>query len=376
MSEYQYVGFRAIDAPVSEKSLEYMHAQSSRAEISSWAFDNEYHYGDFGGNALEMLRRGYGLHLHYANFGTRRLMIRLPHGLPDAKAAKPYLGDELQFVKDKGKDAGILSIDPYFESDARDELWDLPELVDRLVPLAAEIIAGDLRPLYIANLSVALDDNHDPDETSEPPVPAGLEKLSDAQLALAELYGVDEDLLAAAAEKSPALPPQADVQGQYADWLRQMPTASKDALLSRLMADPQSAVRGDLLADFHKDRPRAAWPAVESHRTISELLAAADKAKEEASRRKSQKAARERAKKIAKLAADPEPALRQSEQLMKQRSSDAYRQIACLLADVREALAGSARSSLADEHAQKLKTANPTLRVLTSELRKQGFLKK
>jgi hypothetical protein len=41
MSEYQYVGFRAIDAPVSEKNLEYMHAQSLRAEISAWSFDNE-----------------------------------------------------------------------------------------------------------------------------------------------------------------------------------------------------------------------------------------------------------------------------------------------------------------------------------------------
>src|SRR5262249_41817725 len=118
MSEYQYVAFRAIDAPVSDKNLEYMHAQSSRAEITPWSFDNEYHCGGFHGNGLEMLRRGYGLHLHYANFGTRTLMIRLPHGLPDAQAAKPYLGDELQFVKDRGGDAGILSVEPYYEPDA------------------------------------------------------------------------------------------------------------------------------------------------------------------------------------------------------------------------------------------------------------------
>ena len=34
MSEYQYVLFRAIDGPVSPKNLEYMHQQSSRAEIT------------------------------------------------------------------------------------------------------------------------------------------------------------------------------------------------------------------------------------------------------------------------------------------------------------------------------------------------------
>src|SRR6266550_2145969 len=83
MSEHQYVAFRAVDGPVSEKNLEYMRRQSSRAEISPWAFENEYHYGDFGGNAEEMLRRGYDVHLHYANFGIRKLLIRLPHGLPD-----------------------------------------------------------------------------------------------------------------------------------------------------------------------------------------------------------------------------------------------------------------------------------------------------
>jgi len=46
MSEFQYVGFRAIDGPVSEKNLEFMRRQSSRAEITPWSFDNEYHYGE------------------------------------------------------------------------------------------------------------------------------------------------------------------------------------------------------------------------------------------------------------------------------------------------------------------------------------------
>jgi hypothetical protein len=58
MSEYQYVGFRAIDAPVSAKNLHYMQQQSTRAEVTEWSFDNEYHFRDFHGNAEEMLRRG------------------------------------------------------------------------------------------------------------------------------------------------------------------------------------------------------------------------------------------------------------------------------------------------------------------------------
>jgi hypothetical protein len=62
MSEYRYIGFRAAEKPVSDKDLEYMRQQSTRAEITPWSFDNEYHFGDFRGDAEGMLRRGYDIH--------------------------------------------------------------------------------------------------------------------------------------------------------------------------------------------------------------------------------------------------------------------------------------------------------------------------
>src|SRR5947208_3224444 len=85
MSEHQFVDFVAVDRPVSPKNLAFMRQQSTRAEISEWRFTNEYHFGDFRGNATAMLRRGYDVHLHYANFGIRRIMFRLPEGLPCEK---------------------------------------------------------------------------------------------------------------------------------------------------------------------------------------------------------------------------------------------------------------------------------------------------
>jgi len=57
VSEYQFIAFRAIDAPVSEKNLQYMRKQSSRAVITPWSFENEYRFGDFRGNVPEMRRR-------------------------------------------------------------------------------------------------------------------------------------------------------------------------------------------------------------------------------------------------------------------------------------------------------------------------------
>jgi hypothetical protein len=377
MSEFQYVAFRAIDGPVSPKNLEFMERQSTRAEITPWAFDNEYHYGDFRGDAAEMLRRGYDFHFHYANFGTRTLMIRLPNGLPDAKAARAYFeGDSLSFLKDKTGPGGILCIEPFFEAGELDDLWNLDEILNRLLPLRAEILDGDLRTLYLAHLAVVSDGNHDPEEEKEGPVPAGLNKPTDAQRALAELYGLSDALIAAAARNAPALPQRSDAENQYEAWLQRQPEATRNAWLAQLMADPGSAVRREILAEFQKSQGTSSWPTVSLGRTIAELEAAAEDIQSDKNRKNAEKAARARAKKLADLAADPMPTLRETEQLVKQRGTDAYHQIALLLADLREALAGSEQSDLPEQQARKLKNSHPTLRMLTSELRRQGFLQK
>ena len=135
MSEFQYVGFRAIDAPLDDDQLHYMESQSSRGEITRWSFDNTYHYGDFRGNAVEMLRRGYDLHLYYANFGIRKVMIRLPQGLPIPKArcAKYLDGESVVWQADAKGSAGILTISASTDSGALDELWGVEEYLERIV---------------------------------------------------------------------------------------------------------------------------------------------------------------------------------------------------------------------------------------------------
>ena len=47
-----------------------------------------------------------------------------------------------------------------------------------------------------------------------------------------------------------------------------------------------------------------------------------------------------------------------------------------MLADLREALAGSKKSDLAEKQALKLKTKNPRLNRLTGALREQDFVPK
>ncbi len=375
MSEFQYIGFRAAEKPVSDKNLEYMRQQSSRAEITPWTFDNEYHYGDFSGDELHMLRRGYDIHLHYANFGIRKLLIRLPHNLPNTPGASPYFTkDGLQFLKDKQGQGGILSISPYHEPGDQDELWNVNELLDRLVPLRADILEGDLRPLYLAQLAIRSDAEHDPEESTEGPVPAGLGNLTAAQRALAELFGLSDALIAAAALGNPEQPVQEDTGKLYAGWLQSLPQATKDAWLLEWLADAHSSARSDVLAEFRKSRPMAAWPTVQRDRTIAELETAAEDIHKNAVRKATEKAAQKRAKRLADMAADPAPTLRETERLVKLRSRESYVAIATLLKDLREALAGTKQAGLAEQQAQKLKKENPTLNLLTSELRRAGFL--
>jgi hypothetical protein len=90
----------------------------------------------------------------------------------------------------------------------------------------------------------------------------------------------------------------------------------------------------------------------------------------------SEKAARQRAKRLAGMVADPAATIRDTERLVRGRSREAYDEVAALLADLRDALAGSDHSGLAEQQAQKLKNEHPTLKLLTSALRDRGFLPK
>ena len=276
MSEFQYVAFRAIDAPVSKQNLKYMREQSTRAEITPRAFDNQYSFGDFHGDRVEMLRRGYDFHFHYADFGVRKLMFRVPE-LPSE--AKEYLiDDQLCFTKDKsGQPSGILTFNLSHEPGDLEDVWEPAELVDDLLPLRAEILKGDLRPLYLAHLAIASDMNHDPSEEKDGPVPAGLDKLTPAQKAFAEFYGIDKALLAAAARGAPSLAGRAKAKENFDQWLEGQPEKAKDSWLLRLMENEEgAAVRSEILLTYRKSLKAPGWLTVKIDRTIAEVLEKAE----------------------------------------------------------------------------------------------------
>ena len=94
MSEYQYYEFRAIDRPLGQKEMDELRALSTRAEITPTSFTNTYHWGDFKGNPATLMDRYFDAFLYVANWGTHRLMFRIPRRFLDAEAASAYCDDE------------------------------------------------------------------------------------------------------------------------------------------------------------------------------------------------------------------------------------------------------------------------------------------
>ena len=90
MSEYQYYEFQAIDRPLSRDETAAVRALSTRATITPTRFVNEYQWGDFKGDPLTLMARYYDAHLYFANWGTHRLMLRLPRRLLDPQTARRY----------------------------------------------------------------------------------------------------------------------------------------------------------------------------------------------------------------------------------------------------------------------------------------------
>ncbi len=96
MSEYQYYEFLAVDQPLDARQLKEMRALSTRARITPTSFVNTYHWGDFKEDPRALMARYFDAFLYLANWGTRRLMIRLPSSLLGLQTARRYCGERIR----------------------------------------------------------------------------------------------------------------------------------------------------------------------------------------------------------------------------------------------------------------------------------------
>ena len=186
MSEYQYYEFQALDRPLTQKQISELRAYSSRAQITPSSFVNEYNWGDFKGDERQWMDQYFDAFLYFANWGSRRLMLRLPKKLLDPKTAASYCADQRFSCRQKD-DHIVLS----FESEVEDYEWDEGESrLASLVPLRSDLMRGDHRALYLGWL-LAVQFEEIPDDELEPPVPPGFGQLTAALDCLADFLGID-----------------------------------------------------------------------------------------------------------------------------------------------------------------------------------------
>ncbi|MBO0881474.1 MAG: hypothetical protein J2P17_14245 [Mycobacterium sp.] len=349
MSEYQYYEFLALDRPLGDTEQAEVRSLSTRATITATSFVNEYHWGDFKGDPNRLMERYYDAHLYLANWGTHRVMFRLPRDLLDPDVVEDYRVDD-QVNAWVADEFILLDLTSQDETGEFDLDHDPEALLSAIVGVRAELAAGDLRPLYLAWLAAygawERDEDvfdRDADDDLEPPVPPGLATLTAAQRAVADFLRLDDDLLKTAARTSPPIQQAADDVGELATWVTSLPVTEKNRLLARVVLGEATRVRMELLRRFHDDN--APITTVPPRRTVADLLddaarRRADRRRRQAARQAEDEVRREQARVLARerrldqLARDEDTAWSRVEAMIATRKPTEYDAAVTLLTDL------------------------------------------
>jgi hypothetical protein len=249
MSEYQYYEFLSLDRALSPREMRELRAVSSRAEITPTRFTNSYDYGDFKGDPSRWIERYFDAFLYFANWGTRVLSLRVPRRFVDLPTARAYCRTRSASARVKGR---WLILD--FETQREDDGLENPAgELGTIVPVRNDLIAGDLRLLYLGwLLSVQCDEA---DEKRRPPCPPNMGELTGPLAAFAEFIGISSELLACAARRSaPALDENVAVRR----WADTLPPRMLAHWLERLVFPSEPHARAEVLQEF---RSRSSAPS-------------------------------------------------------------------------------------------------------------------
>jgi hypothetical protein len=261
MSEYQCYEFVALDRPLTSKEISKLRTLSTRAEISPTRFWNEYQWGDLKADPADLLAHYFDAFLYFANWGTRRFMLRLPATHVDMQQMQAFFPGRPARIT---KTPRHVIIDLLSDDDDPEDDWSETSRLGSLVPLRAQLLQGDLSAAYVAWL-LAVQEGDVPETKKEPPIPPGLGEPSAPLLALADFLRIDKDLWAAATEASAASPPDTEALRQ---WIASLPIREKDAWLEKAVDDPALSIGTQLTATFR----RQSSPRPTGQRTVRALL--------------------------------------------------------------------------------------------------------
>jgi hypothetical protein len=219
MSEFQLYHFRSIDRPLTEAERKEIGSWSSRTYPTATSATFTFSYRDFPKDEEKVVEKYFDAMLYASNWGTKRLLLRLPKPLADVQTLVAYtLDDEWSddLIRLTERDTCYL-LDLYFHNEEggtwlEEDSYDF----DDLTPLRDDILSGDYRALYLIWMQFALGfslyvdeaEEEDPDEEPmpdhvPPPVPANLSRPTSALQSVIDFFEIDPDLVAAAQAISP-----------------------------------------------------------------------------------------------------------------------------------------------------------------------------
>ena len=339
MSEYQYYEWQTLDRPLTEEEQDAVNGFSSHIDVSSTSAVVTYEWSDFKHDALKVLAKYFDAHLYVANWGSRRLAFRFPKGSVDKVAIESYC-DEDHLTLTTAGNVHILEI----RLDEEDSEWvETGGVLSTLARLRDDIIQGDYRALYLAWLKVMElesgeyedEDEDDPDAFAadrEPPLPAGLGKLTAPLKRFVEFFDIDPYLIQAAAAASAES--QSTSQIDFRPLIARLSRAECDDFLLKLVnGEPGAlaALKKKLLA------PTKGVAATQAEqRTIGELREAAEKLEQSAKRRQAESKRKKHIADMQSLAAREPQVWQEVETLLQGHTAKIYDTATALLVQLQQ----------------------------------------
>jgi hypothetical protein len=254
-----------------------------------------------------------------------------------------------------------------------------------LIPLRADLLAGDLRCLYLGWLA-GVENGEVEDSTLEPPVPSGLRRLSAPLRRFRDFIRLDPNLVEAAAMLSEDRMPEDLSTEALASWVAGLPRTESDQVLVRLMQSEGISLASELLLRFRKDQTRGqvrtsregprrtAGDLIEAANRLTEVMerkAAERDAKEQARRARDQAAAR--ARHLDGLADREEDLWRQLEAAIQTRLPKEYDRATELLKDLRDLGDRSGAGNEVDRRIRGLREQHRSKRTLIQRMDRAGL---
>ncbi len=376
MSEYQYYEFHVLDRPLTPDAQAEMRRLSSRVNLTATSASFVYHYADFRGDPYRVLAEHFDAMLYITNWGTRQLMFRFPiHIIPDDVMKAYQVADSLEWAAEGEYVTRNIELR---EEEPDDEWIEGEGVLAGLVQVRDDVLRGDYRALYLAWLMIASyeldfleEDQEEEENLTEPRVPPNLQTLSPALHNFIDFFGIDDDLVTAAAQTSPKAGKNSARLSTYLD---QLAASEQRSFLERLLkGEPHLDIA---LANRLRElsgTEKGVLPAGE-RRTIRQLITTAQSVRQQRLDAERRQAEVVRVKKLEKIAQQQDQLWELIPALIAQKRANTYEEAVSILKDLRDLAAHQQRLAEFQEKLAAIRSQYPTLQGLHRRLKEARLI--